>query len=443
MRSNWILRSLLAAAWLGAVVWSRWASWAADPPNALEAYVAQPDTHYAWRQVDRQRSNGLTLVRLELTSQQWREHLWRHPMLVVRPDTVRNPGIAFLYITGDGRPTQALGLLQTLAQRSGALAAVLTRVPNQPLYEGRKEDALIAYTFDQFAKTGDQTWPLLFPMVKSAVRALDALQDWARAQHGQRLDRFVVGGASKRGWTTWLTAAVDRRVCGLAPMVFDMLNMKAQTDWAQKVYGRQSEQIHDYVELGLVEKLDTPPLVQLRRWVDPYSYCQRYTQPKLILLGSNDPYWTVDALRHYWHQLPEPKLVYQTPNAGHDLAGGDEATQTLAAFFQMLADRQRLPRLQWRFVDTGRGSATLRVSLDRPAAAFHLWTANSADRDFRDEVWHSRPLAASANRRRLTAEVQTPTAGYRAYFVEAVLADASGHRYKLSTEARVTPDNLR
>lgn len=433
------LTNAAAAAWVLGLGWSP----AAQPPNALEAYVAQPDAHYAWRQLDQQRSNGLTLVRLELTSQRWREHLWQHPMLVVRPDTVRHPDIAFLLVSGDGRPTQAFGLLRTLAERAGAVAAVLTRVPNQPLYEGRKEDALIAYTFDQYAKTGDPTWPLLFPMVKSAVRALDALQQWAQAQHGQRLSRFVVGGASKRGWTTWLTAAVDRRVCGLAPMVFDMLNMKVQTDWAQKVYGRQSEQIHDYVDLGLVEKLDSPPLARLRSWVDPYSYCKRYTQPKLILLGSNDPYWTVDALRHYWPDLPEPKLVYQTPNAGHDLGGGAEATQTLAAFFHMLADRQPLPRLQWRFADPGRGVATLRVSLDRPAQAFCLWTADSSDRDFRDEVWRSRPLEPAANRRRVVTQVQTPAAGYRAYFVEALLADASGRPYRLSTEARVTPDTLR
>jgi len=436
-------RGLRSRAWLCVLGSSAWLALGGHAQNALETYVARPDPQYAWHKLEERRSNGLSLVRLELVSQQWREHQWRHPMLVVRPDVVRNPHVAFLLISGDGQPTRALGLLSTLAQRAGAVAAILTRVPNQPLYDGRKEDALIAYTFDQYIKTGDETWPLLLPMVKSAVRAMDALQAWARTEHGQRLEQFVVGGASKRGWTSWLTGAVDRRVRGLAPMVFDMLNMKAQTDWAQKVYGRQSEQIHDYVELNLVERLDTPPMIRLRSWVDPYSYRTRYTQPKLILLGSNDPYWTVDALRHYWHELPEPKLVFQTPNAGHDLAGGAEASQTLAAFFQMLADGQPLPKLQWQFTDPGQGTAFLSANLDRPAQAFHLWTADSVDRDFRDETWRSQPLPALDGGRRTTAQVQTPATGYRAYFIEAVLADTSGRRYKLSTEARVTPDGVR
>jgi len=120
------------------------------------------------------------------------------------------------------------------------------RIPNQPLYDGRKEDALIAYTFDQYLSTGDTTWPLLFPMVKSAVRGMDTVQALARQDFGQKINRFLVTGASKRGWTTWLSAAVDPRVKAIAPIVIDMLNMKVQTQWAAKMYGRQSEEIEDY-----------------------------------------------------------------------------------------------------------------------------------------------------------------------------------------------------
>src|SRR6185369_9736468 len=107
----------------------------------------------------------------------------------------------------------------------------------------------------------------------------------AKQEHKENIEKFVVAGASKRGWTTWLAGAVDPRVTAIAPMVIDMLNMKAQTQWAQKVYGKQSDQIHDYTELNLVENMDRPRMVELRGFVDPYSYRARYRNiPKLLLL---------------------------------------------------------------------------------------------------------------------------------------------------------------
>src|SRR5882762_1049446 len=143
--------------------------------GALENYVASPDTNYTWKQIDQNTGDGFSITHLEMTSQKWREHVWTHHLQIVRPRTVGNEDIAFLFITGDGDGRSSLPMLRILAERAGAIAAVVTRVPNQPLYDGRKEDALIAYTFDQYLKTGDASWPLLFPMVRSAVRAMDAV----------------------------------------------------------------------------------------------------------------------------------------------------------------------------------------------------------------------------------------------------------------------------
>ena len=405
--------------------------------DALGDYVRKADAAFAWKQVEQRDVDGFTATKLELTSQTWRGLAWQHQVLVVRPPQVRNKDIAFLFITGDGDVTRQFNLLKTLAERAGAIAAAVNKVPNQPLYDGRREDALIAHTFSEFLKTGDREWPLLFPMAKSAVRAMDAVQAFASEGGGAKPGRFVVSGASKRGWTTWLTAAADPRVVGIAPMVIDMLNMKAQTRWAQQVYGKQSEKIGDYTELNLIERMDEPRMVELRGWVDPFSYRRAYTLPKLLLLGTNDPYWTVDALRHYWDELPEPKLIFQTPNAGHDLAGGKEATQTLAAFFQMLADREELPKLTWQ--RTGEESPTLTVSSSTAAKAFRLWTANSPDRDLRNDRWASVEIPANPGRT-ATTKIERPATGYRAYLVEAEFTTKSGHTYKLSTEARVTPD---
>ena len=35
----------------------------------------------------------------------------------------------------------------------------------------------------------------------------------------------MVAGASKRGWTTWTTMAVDKRVFAAIPIVMDILSM--------------------------------------------------------------------------------------------------------------------------------------------------------------------------------------------------------------------------
>ena len=412
--------------------------------NALGTYVHEPDASFAWKRTEHKKIKGATLTHLKLISQMWRGNLWSHDLLIVRPTTLRQTDIAMLFIADDGYDArdEEADRFDEVAQRAGAIVTILSKVPNQPLYNGLKEDGLIAFTLDQYLKTGDATWPLLFPMVKSAVRAMDALQTFARQEFDQRIDRFVVSGASKRGWTSWLTAAVDARVVGIAPMVIDMLNMKAQLDWTEKMYGQQSDEISEYTDLKLHQKLDDPPMQLLRAWVDPYSYRQSYTMPKLLLLGTNDPYWVVDSLRHYWSDLPEPKLVFQTPNAGHDLAGGHDAWQTLAAWFQMIADRQPLPKVEWQLRDGTKGAAGLMVRVDQPVSKIRLWTAHSTDRDFRNEKWTSRELEIQPGSNQASVDVPKPAAGFTAFLAEIELTAPTGHSYKLSTQVQVIPDRV-
>lgn len=409
---------------------------AADP---LERYVAAPDAAYKWEIKSSERTNGYTLASIKMTSQTWRTSEWTHTVQIVRPDKMRHPEIAFLFVTGDGANTAYIGMLAKLASEAGATAAFVTRVPNQPLYGGKKEDALIAYTFKKFMETGDETWPALLPMVKSAVRAMDTVQAHAKQEYKEQIQKFVVAGASKRGWTTWLSGAVDKRVVGIAPMVIDMLNMKAQTQWAAKVYGKQSEQIRDYTDLNLIDHMDDPAMVRLRSFVDPYSYRDRYKNiPKLLLLGTNDPYWTVDSLRHYWDELPGEKLVFQTPNAGHNLNGGFQAIDALAAFFQMIADQEELPKVEWKM--TAGDQPRLDMHVNRSAKAIRLWTADSADRDFRNDKWSSKELEVKPGSARADTGVEKPASGYRAFMGEVILTNRFGHEYKLSTQVQVVPD---
>lgn len=403
----------------------------------LEDYVSKPDSAFRWKIVSSIQTNGMTVARLEMTSQQWREHTWKHSMVIVTPAQVRNREHAFLFITGSGNGLQYVSMLATIAERAGCIAGVVTDVPNQPLYNGKKEDALIAYTFSEYLNSKDPTWPLLFPMVKSAVRGLDALAAFGTSTKAATPTKFIVSGASKRGWTTWLTAASDKRVAAIAPMVIDVLNMSEQVKWQRKVYGRDSEQIKDYTERGLTDVFTNPDMGELRGMIDPYTYRARYTMPKLIMLGSNDPYWTVDALRFYWNDLPGQKLSHQTANAGHDLNGGKEAIPTLATWTQMIADGEKLPEMKWTFTD-GK-PAKLTVEAGQPINRGLFWTATSTNRDFRKSAWTSQPLTVDGSK--LSAEGTAPEGGWSAGMIHAEFTSKRGHKAWFSTEARVTPDD--
>src|SRR5262249_44914936 len=159
-------------------------------------------------------------------------------------------------------------------------------------------------TFVRYVKTKDENWPLLFPMVKSVVKAMDALQEFSKQEWKEPVESFIITGGSKRGWTSWLTGASDRRVKAIAPMVIDTLNMPEQMPHQLESFGgKYSEQIADYTTRGLTELSKTPEGKRLLEMVDPYSYRDKLGLPKMLILGNNDPYWSTDALNLYWDGL--------------------------------------------------------------------------------------------------------------------------------------------
>jgi PhoPQ-activated pathogenicity-related protein len=239
----------------------------------LDDYVRADDGAFAWKLVSQTPFAGGTIHELELTSQVWHEITWKHALTVYEPAKLTTRDAALLFITGGstgrkpGEKDHLMGF--TLAAATGARVAMLHQVPNQPLLGDKTEDALIAETFVRYLETKDKTWPLLFPMAKSAVKAMDAVQAWSKEHgNGGAISRFVVSGASKRGWTTWLTGAVDSRVIGIAPMVIVTLNMGPQGPNQLDVWGQYSEQIEDYTKRGLMERAQTEEGTALWKMVD-------------------------------------------------------------------------------------------------------------------------------------------------------------------------------
>ncbi len=400
----------------------------------LDDYVKKPDPAFAWVQTGNHNTPVGTIYNLELTSQVWQGITWTHHLRVYEPREIAFPGTVLLFITGGDQNSKPNDddhkRAFALAQVCGARVAVLPQVPNQPLLDGKTEDELIAETFVRFLQTRDENWPLLFPMVKSAVRAMDAVQAWATAHGKPAVSHFVVTGGSKRGWTTWLTGAVDHRVLAIAPMVIVMLNLGPQGPNQLKVWGQYSEQIHDYVERGLMEKVQTPAGTQLWTMVDPFTYRDRLTMPKYLINGTNDRYWTLNALDLYWNDLKGPKYLVELPNAGHGLeTNRDWVINGLGAFFRQVVSGRPLPRLSWDFAPGARGESTLTIHAAPAPRSARLWTARSQTRDFRESRWEATPLQPGET---ITGSVRPSTTGHLALFGELEY-QVDGIPYHLTT----------
>ncbi len=354
----------------------------------LERYV-KAESPFEWSKSLTGKVSKSEFTELTLVSQKWREFLWRHRVRVVKPPELLNTETAILYITGSGDGRRELELIAQVAERVGAIAVVLHDVPNQPLIRpDLVEDNLIAHTYVQFWETGDPTWPLLFPMVKSAVRAMDAVQQFAKQEWGLTIKDFVVTGASKRGWTTWLTAAVDPRVRAIAPMVFDNLNFFKQMPHQLELWGRYSEQIAEYYERGLMEKMLTERGRQLVSWVDPYSYRARYTMPILIINGANDRYWATDAGRLYFDDLPsKQKYALYVPNGGHALGDYNRVLNTMSAFYLMVTGKIRFPSFIKAITRKSGERVDMYVETDLQPRKVEIWVARADNLDFRPARW--------------------------------------------------------
>jgi PhoPQ-activated pathogenicity-related protein len=408
---------------------------AAAPARAdLDAYFRKPEPSYRWEKRGEQTVDGCKVYDLHLVSQVWQGITWEHRLQVVRPEKLDYPGFCTIYNTGGSGSSGNTQMALRMAKESGATFAILYNVPKQPLYDGKVEDELVVYTWLKYLETGDTSWPLHFPMAKAVLKSMDAIQAFGKEAGFQPITGFTVAGASKRGWTAWLVGASrDSRVKAIVPMVIDVLNVRAQAKYQVETYGKPSEQVDDYTKAGILEKLETPAGKKLMELEDPYSYRNRLTLPKLLILGTNDRYWTQDALNLYWDGLKGPKWVLYVPNSGHGLEDRERVYATWSAFIRMIAGGGRWPRMEWSYRDN-EGGKDLRLRSDIPPAEGRLFAVTSRTKDFRDSHWSFQPMRKEGGA--LRGWRATPSEGYAAVFGEAVYT-IDGRTFTLSTQIRI------
>lgn len=425
--------------------------------TALDEYINKEDNSYQWDVVSETTTDGMKLVVVNMISQSWRtpeevnRTKWQHWVRIAIPEQIRSE-TGFLMIGGgsnrqDEKPDGPGEMIVQIAKNTGSVVAELGMVPNQPLIfhgdgQERKEDDLIGYTWDQYIKTGDPTWAARNPMVKSAVRAMDTITALMASDTGGRrvVNKFVVAGGSKRGWTTWLTG-LDHRVVAIIPIVIDVLNADRSMKHHFAAYGFWAPSVGNYVQHKIMERMDHPRVIELYHLVDPWYYRHRLTMPKFIVNGSGDQFFLPDSSQFYFDGLQGEKHLRYVPNADHGLSGSD-AIESITAFYALILAGKERPEFSW--VNETDGSVSV-TTQDAPEQVL-LWQATNPEaRDFRIETLgpkYTSTVLQDQGNGTYVGRVNEPAQGWTAYYIELEFDAGVGIPLKMSTAVRVVPDVL-
>ena len=425
--------------------------------TALDAYVKAADAAFSYKVEKTVKSATHTSYIVRMQSQKWltkdqvNRTTWEHDLTVIVPAKVAS-SVSLLMIGGGANgkaiPDHADKRLVQIALATKSVVTELKHVPNQPLVfaddpkkEPKAEDEIIAFSWRKYLEGGDVSWLAQLPMTKSAVRAMDVVTKVCKENASLDVNQFVVTGGSKRGWTTWLTAAVDKRVKAIVPLVIDTLNVRPAFNNHYQAYGFFAPAVEDYVLEGIMDWQNTKRYADLLKVVEPYEYRDRFKMPKLLINAGSDQFFTPDSSQFYFKDLPGEKYLRYVPNAGHSLNGSD-AFETLLAYYVLILTDKARPKFTWEFTDV---STIVVKPEDRPESV-KLWQVSNVEaRDFRLETvgqtWESSALTASADGS-YKASVDTPDKGWTAFMVELTYETPMGGALKLTTAARVTPDRL-
>jgi len=454
----------------------------------LDDYVNKPDSNYKWFDTNVSYTGpGYRVHILNMTSQQWLtdndvdRSIWWHYMAIVIPETMKYKDTNTMYITGDyntdsvpSPDSEDVLLCVSIALTSFAPCSVLFQIPNAPIYfkaeqppTRRVEDAIIAYTWNHFIENPNEPeWLLRLPMTKAAVRAMDTSEAYLKKNYNMDITGHIVAGASKRGWTTWTTAAVDKRVKAMVPIVMDLLQMIPNVHHMYRAYGGWTFAFKDYYSMNFTQNIDHPNMQLLADVVDPYVYRERYTMPKLVVDSTGDEFFQLDDNYFWWDnvtQYGESHLIF-IKNAEHSLVTGlVEVVKTISSFVHDVIANETRPEMTWKFgrnADNTSAWINLTTS-EKPKQVKIRWadTLNHTRRDWRlvtgenpcptisveggcvqPVLWQGKD-ATQIDDTHFSGEMAFPDAGFRAWFLEVEFdAPVGVFPYIFSTQVDIVPD---
>lgn len=477
----------------------------------IDDYVSKDDGYFSWFDTNQtvKMLSGATGYMLNVTSQKWMNEsvatgpngaIWTHQALVVVPKDLRVKDKAVIYITGNCNSNPKMPkatdeeplAVDVMASSTHSIGVVLYQTPNCPIVYAndpeqrrRTEDAMIAFAWKEFLDNPNDTeWLPFFPMVKGAMRTMEAVQQFAAQKGMANIDGWVTSGASKRGWTTWLTGAVDCPTCpnviGVAPIVPIVPSLSLDMHHMFQAYGGWTFAFTDYMDINLTSKLDTPGFKALCDNIDPINepFLSRLARlPKHVVVSSDDEFMMMEWTQIWWDKMGGEKHLTIANNAEHSMATGivellESVTNTIASVYH------GGKRPEWSFTtDQASGVISVTIPPTQPHGKVVLRKAetfSTVRRDFRwarlanaengnctfPEISLKKPVLFGANclvpivwlgttlnetaPGVYSASVPTRKKGWTGYYIEAFFPSDQGLKteYQFTTPGMVWPNTL-
>ncbi|KAI3390015.1 hypothetical protein SNEBB_007603 [Seison nebaliae] len=459
--------------------------------NELDDYVKKFDPNYSYDIITSWRydGDGFTAYHINMTSQKWltendsSRSIWYHDMVIAIPHEIKNFTTAYMYIgLGGNNPNYVPKMddkfnefISMMALSTGSVAFVIRNVPNQsiifnddPLQMHRSEDEIIAFTWYKYIEMNGSKpeWLIRFPMTKAAVRAMDTVADFSgKIDYRLKLDKFFVCGESKRGWTTWTTAAVDKRVIGIAPIVMDELNFSKNLHHHYRSLGGWTFAFNPYWQLNITQYLDSPILEKMMDLIDPYSYRDRYSVPIYVISTSSDEFFLPDDSYYYWNNFTKyEKYTRVIANCEHELIGHRMSLfYSLHAFYKSILENEKRPKFSWNVhYSEDKKSGRIDVQCESIPDTITVYSALTEDdgrRDFRllqqdpfgkpgeqilhPIIYHKKTLKVN-NATSFSYNETAPTNGrFKAFFIQLTFpSEARDATYEFTTQAVILPNEF-
>ncbi|MEK3162207.1 PhoPQ-activated protein PqaA family protein [Salmonella enterica subsp. enterica] len=414
--------------------------------------------------LEKKQRPGVMLQRFNLNSQTWSPQgvvspeRWQNGVDIYIPDSAGEKN-ALVVINngsnnnGSGTPVAPTNFneeeLSRIAIATRTVVISVSNVPNQVLsYQGVTtplgEDNSVAYSWKLFI--GDthkyQDASLHIPMAASVSQAFRLAK---KELTQQNINKFIVTGASKRGWAAWLTALSDPDVGAVVPFAMDLLNTQKSLEHMYQSYGKNwPVAFYPYYNQGIDQQVGTDKFARLMRLEDPLTYLNtdmgdRLKIDKYIINASGDDFYVPDNSHFYYGLLPGSKSLRVVPNSTHN-GILSVAEQSLITFVNRFQEKQKLPEITENVQSRGDGKKELVVNFSEKPVAILQWTArNPAARDFRyacDIKYNSVPVSLATGDNTLSISLTTPDSGWQATYIEATFTDG----YVATTQVYITPD---